>query len=152
MRAIIEMPLGTIAKLEVSKETGNLKLDRVLSIPVPYNYGYLEGTLAGDGDPLDVFVITAAGPLPALTEVDVIPFGVWICEDGGVADEKILAHPVNEKLSTNAKMIAMRQVSEYLKSYKPGFEVIKFEDSTKAEQLYRWTLNFKVISNEADRT
>ena len=57
---IIEVSKGSNLKYEISKETNLLRLDRVLhtSMFYPGNYGYFPNTLAGDGDPLDVLVLT----------------------------------------------------------------------------------------------
>ena len=59
--ALIEIPKGCKAKYELDKETGLLKLDRVLytSTVYPANYGFIPRTLAEDGDPLDVLVLFA---------------------------------------------------------------------------------------------
>ena len=57
--SLIEIPKGCKAKYELDKETGLLKLDRVLytSTVYPANYGFIPRTLADDGDPLDVLVL-----------------------------------------------------------------------------------------------
>ena len=58
VNAIIEIPQGSRAKYEVDKETGLLKLDRVIysSFHYPINYGFIPQTLGQDGDPLDILV------------------------------------------------------------------------------------------------
>ena len=58
--ALIEIPKGCKAKYELDKETGLLRLDRVLytSTVYPSNYGFIPRTLAEDGDPLDVLVLS----------------------------------------------------------------------------------------------
>lgn len=63
--ALIEIPKGCKAKYELDKETGLLKLDRVLytSTVYPANYGFIPRTLAEDGDPLDVLVFMRGGNL-----------------------------------------------------------------------------------------
>jgi inorganic pyrophosphatase len=57
--AIIEIPKGSKKKYELDKETGLIRLDRILftSTHYPMNYGFIPRTLAGDGDPLDVLVL-----------------------------------------------------------------------------------------------
>lgn len=64
--ALIEIPKGCKAKYELDKETGLLKLDRVLytSTVYPANYGFIPRTLAEDGDPLDVLVLCAEAIYP----------------------------------------------------------------------------------------
>lgn len=95
--ALIEIPKGSKAKYELDKETGLLKLDRVLytSTVYPSNYGFLPRTLADDGDPLDVLVLCNEQIYP-MTLVRCSPIGVIIMEDGDELDEKIIAVPVND--------------------------------------------------------
>ncbi len=52
---IVEMPQNSTLKYELNKATNRLKLDRPLNQPVPYSYGFVENTLEGDGDPIDIF-------------------------------------------------------------------------------------------------
>lgn len=66
VNAIIEIPVGTKNKYEVDKENGRVKLDRVLysAMTYPAEYGYIENTLADDGDPLDIVVISSEPTFP----------------------------------------------------------------------------------------
>lgn len=95
--ALIEIPKGCRAKYELDKETGLLKLDRVLytSTVYPSNYGFIPRTLADDGDPLDVLVLTNETIYP-MTLVNCFPIGVIKMIDGGEQDEKIIAIPVKD--------------------------------------------------------
>ncbi len=92
--ALIEIPKGCKEKYELDKETGMLRLDRVLytSTVYPANYGFLPRTLADDGDPLDVLVICSQTIYP-MTLVRCYPIGVIKMIDGGSMDEKIIAIP-----------------------------------------------------------
>ena len=92
--ALIEIPKGSKAKYELDKETGLLKLDRVLytSTVYPANYGLIPRTLADDGDPLDVLVLCNE-PINPMTLVTCIPIGVIKMIDGGKLDEKVIAVP-----------------------------------------------------------
>jgi inorganic pyrophosphatase len=67
---IIEIPMGSSVKYELDKETGLLKLDRVLysAVYYPANYGFIPQTLAEDDDPLDVLVLCQE-PVAPLTMV-----------------------------------------------------------------------------------
>jgi hypothetical protein len=58
-RAVIEIPLGSNVKYELDKETGLLKVDRIIHSAVfyPANYGFIPQTYAEDNDPLDVLVL-----------------------------------------------------------------------------------------------
>lgn len=115
MTAIIEIPQGSLHKYEVVDEHDvNLRLwlDRTLNQPCPHNYGYIKGTLAEDGDALDVFVLHDS-PIHPLTEVEIEPVGMYICEDNGVADHKIVAVIKGSRYSTNPQGVA-----QYLATYK----------------------------------
>ena len=95
--ALIEIPRGCKEKYELDKETGLLRLDRVLytSTVYPANYGFLPRTLADDGDPLDVLVLGNAALFP-MTLVRCYPIGVIKMMDNGSYDEKIIAVPFND--------------------------------------------------------
>lgn len=90
--AVIEISKGCKNKYELDKETGRLKLDRVLytATHYPANYGFIPRTYAGDNDPLDVLVLCQEDIIP-LTLVDCYPIGVLIMVDGEQKDEKIIA-------------------------------------------------------------
>ena len=90
----IEIPKGCKAKYELDKETGLLKLDRVLytSTVYPANYGFIPRTYADDGDPLDVLVLGGETIYPC-TLVKCYPIGVIKMVDSGSLDEKIIAIP-----------------------------------------------------------
>ena len=95
--AFIEIPKGCKAKYELDKETGLLRLDRVLytSTVYPANYGFIPRTYADDGDPLDVLVLCGETIYPS-TLVTCYPIGVIKMVDGGDLDEKIIAIPVQD--------------------------------------------------------
>ena len=92
VNGIIEIPKGSRAKYELDKESGLLKMDRVLysSVYYPANYGFIPQTYCDDNDPLDILV---------LSQIDIVPFcmvesrviGVMRMIDNGEADDKIIA-------------------------------------------------------------
>ena len=88
----IEIQAGCKNKYELDKETGMLKLDRVLytATHYPANYGFIPRTYADDNDPLDVLVLCQEDIIP-LTLVECYPIGVLIMIDGDKKDEKIIA-------------------------------------------------------------
>lgn len=90
--AIIEISKGCKNKYELDKETGMLKLDRVLytATHYPANYGFIPRTYAGDNDPLDVLVLCQEEIVP-LTLVEAYPIGVLKMIDNNENDEKIIA-------------------------------------------------------------
>ena len=93
----IEIQKGSRSKYELDKETGVLRLDRVLytSTVYPASYGFIPRTYADDGDPLDVLVLCSEPILPA-TLVQCYPIGVINMLDDGKMDEKIIAIPFKE--------------------------------------------------------
>jgi inorganic pyrophosphatase len=97
---IIEIPMNADpVKYEVDKKTGALFVDRFMmtAMHYPCNYGYVPHTIAGDGDPVDVLVITPF----AVTTGAVIrcrPLGVLQMEDEAGADAKLLAVPLDKIL------------------------------------------------------
>jgi inorganic pyrophosphatase len=96
MNAIIEIPENGVVKYEINKETGLLKVDRILHTPMAYpaNYGYFPGTLGDDGDPLDCVVVCNA-PLRPGVLIEVRPIGVLIMEDQAGGDEKVICVPLD---------------------------------------------------------
>ena len=95
--AYIEIPKGSKSKYEIDKETGLLKLDRILytSTRYPANYGFIPRTLAHDKDPLDVLVLCGETIYPG-TLVECYPIGYIRMIDSGYNDEKIIAIPFND--------------------------------------------------------
>ena len=97
IEAIIEIPRGSRNKYEYDHERGFFRLDRVLysSVHYPTDYGFIEGTLAGDGDPLDVLVIVEE---PTFTgcHMRARPIGTLEMYDEAGSDEKILAVPMDD--------------------------------------------------------
>jgi inorganic pyrophosphatase len=97
VNAIIEIPKGSRAKYEIDKESGLIKLDRVIyaSMYYPLNYGFIPQTLGEDHDPLDIVVLTQVAVVPrCLISSKVI--GVMQMIDRGEADDKIIAVAEND--------------------------------------------------------
>ena len=90
--SVIEITKGGKNKYELDKETGMLKLDRVLytATHYPANYGFIPRTYAEDNDPLDVLVLCQENIL-SLTLVECYPIGVIKMIDNEESDEKIIA-------------------------------------------------------------
>ncbi len=95
--AIIEIPTGSQNKYEFDKEKGKYVLDRVLFSPMHYptEYGYLDGTLALDGDPLDILVIASFPTFPGCV-IESRVIGVLVMSDDKGQDEKLLAVPTKD--------------------------------------------------------
>lgn len=97
VNAFVEIPQGGLpVKYELDKASGALFVDRFLhtSMIYPFNYGFIPGTLAEDGDPLDILVVT---PMPVIAGavIRARPVGVMLMSDEKGVDEKIMAVPVD---------------------------------------------------------
>src|SRR5580765_2802768 len=92
VNAIIEIPKGSRAKYELDKETGLLRLDRVLYSAVfyPANYGFIPRTYCDDHDPLDILVL-GQEPVVPMCIVTARPIGVMQMIDQDEEDDKIIA-------------------------------------------------------------
>ena len=92
--AVIEIPRGSRNKYELDKDTGMMKLDRVLysAVHYPGDYGFIPRTLFEDGDPLDILVRINEPTFPGCL-IEVRPIGVLRMLDKGEPDDKILAVP-----------------------------------------------------------
>ena len=92
VNGIIEIPKGTRAKYELDKESGLIKLDRVLysSVYYPANYGFIPQSYCDDKDPLDILVLSQIDFVP-LCLVPAKVIGVMRMLDNGEADDKIIA-------------------------------------------------------------
>src|ERR1700742_532332 len=96
-KTIIVIPFGSSVKYELDKESGLIKLDRVLysAVYYPANYGFIPETLAEDGDPLDVLVL-GSSPVHPLTLVAARAIGLMTLTDRQDVDHKVVAVHVND--------------------------------------------------------
>ncbi|MDQ3991760.1 MAG: inorganic diphosphatase [Actinomycetota bacterium] len=94
---LVEIPGGSRNKYEVDPGSGHIFLDRTLftSTRYPADYGYIEGTLGGDGDPLDALVFVGE-PTFSGCRIRSRPVGLFRMWDEKGADEKILCVPVQD--------------------------------------------------------
>ena len=96
VNVIIENPMGgDPVKYELDKDTGVMFVDRFLHTAMRYpgNYGFIPHTLSGDGDPVDVLVVSSVAVMPGAV-LRSRPVGVLMMEDDAGIDEKIIAVPV----------------------------------------------------------
>lgn len=129
--AVIEIAKGSKKKYELDKETGFIKLDRVLhtSTMYPANYGFIPKTFSGDGDPLDVLVLSSES-LDPLVLVNCYPVGMMVMTDGGKRDEKIIAIPYDDPLYNEYKTLESlpRHIKDEMINF---FRVYKDENESK---------------------
>ncbi len=128
INVIIEISAqGDPVKFEVDKESGAVFVDRFLgtSMRYPINYGYVPHTIAGDGDPVDVLVVTPF-PLAPGVVIRCRPVGVLKMEDDGGLDAKVVAVPVSkltplyDKVQTTEDLpeLLMKQTVHFFEHYK----------------------------------
>ena len=122
---IIEIPKGSKNKYELDKETGLLRLDRVLysSVHYPADYGFIPRTYCDDGDPLDALVLSQEAVYP-LTIVTARAIGVMRMRDEKGVDDKIVAVSVRDPSVADFRDKAqlpshiLRQVQRFFEDYK----------------------------------
>ncbi|HCL81851.1 MAG TPA: inorganic pyrophosphatase, partial [Nitrospiraceae bacterium] len=125
INAIIEVPMGSSTKYEIDKETGMIKLDRVLYSPVHYpaDYGFIPRTYWEDDDPLDIIVISNF-PVNPLTLVKARPVGVLRMIDKERDDTKIIAVHSTDPRFDGIKNL--KDISEHtIKELRHFFEIYK---------------------------
>ena len=148
VQAIIEIPKHGRAKYELDKETGMLRLDRVLysSVYYPANYGFIPQALGKDNDPLDILVLSQVAIQP-LCVLNAKVIGVMRMIDNGEGDDKIIAVAADD-VSVNF-MNRIEDMPDYLHDeIRNFFEEYKklehktvlvdgFQDAATAKQIIR---------------
>ena len=122
---IIEVPTGSKNKYELDKESGLLKLDRVLysAVHYPANYGFIPRSYCDDGDPLDVLVLCSESVVP-MSIIVARPIGIVRMVDSGKADDKIIAvhshDPAFEEYDdiTDLPRHVAREIQRFFQDYK----------------------------------
>ena len=125
IQVLIEIPAKSRVKYELDKETGLMRVDRILHSAVyyPTNYGLIPQTYCEDNDPLDVFVFSSESLL-SNSIVTVRPVGIIHMEDGGEKDDKIVAVMVKDPEWGQYRHIEdliphrIRELTQFLKDYK----------------------------------
>jgi len=149
VNAIIEIPQGSRAKYEIDKESGLLKLDRVIysSFYYPVNYGFIPQTYGDDKDPLDILVISSL-PVTPLCLMEAKVMGVMQMIDSGDADDKIIAVAAKDPGVNHYNNIEelpkhfFDELRHFFEEYK------KLENKTvKVEEIGDKTTALKVIEN-----
>ena len=96
---VVEIPKGSRNKYELDPATGHIVLDRMLftSMQYPADYGFIEGTLGGDGDALDALVFVGEPTFPGC-RIRARPIGLFRMRDEKGMDEKILCVPLKDPM------------------------------------------------------
>jgi inorganic pyrophosphatase len=148
IEVVVEIPRGSRNKYELDKGRGVIVLDRVLysSVHYPTDYGFITGTLAEDGDPLDVLVVVEEPTFPGC-HIMARPIGVLDMRDEKGPDEKILAVPVGDPRFADIRDLGdigphwLREIENFFQTYKalePKWtEVTGWEDAAAAYRIIR---------------
>lgn len=132
IQVVVEIPAGSNQKIEYSTQDRRFEVDRVVEfIPYPGNYGFVPSTLmdrrdGGDGDPVDVLVISEGVPTGTVMEVRAI--GALVLKDRGEFDTKVIAIPVDSAL----QVIRPKDYVDFAVRYQAAHDIIE-----------RWFLTYK---------
>ncbi len=152
VNGIIEIPKNTRAKYELDKESGLLKMDRVIfsSMYYPANYGFIPQTYCDDKDPLDILVLSQIEIVPmCIVEAKVI--GVMRMMDGGEMDDKIIAVAANDMSVNHIQDISelpehfLRELRSFFEDYKKlenkTVVVEDFQNAAIAQDIIRQSIS-----------
>ncbi len=138
---IIEIPMNADPiKYEVDEDSGAMFVDRFMATAMHYpcNYGYIPQTLADDGDPVDVLVITPVPLIPGVV-VTCRPLGVLRMNDEAGGDNKLLAVPVDRVLSIYSQWQKPEDLNPLrLKTIQHFFEHYKDLEAGKWVKVQGW--------------
>ena len=138
---IIEIPMNADPiKYEVDKESGAMFVDRFMTTAMHYpcNYGYVPETLADDGDPVDVLVITPYALSPGVV-VTCRPLGVLKMDDEAGGDAKLLAVPIDKVLQIYSHWKRPEDINQMrLKAIQHFFEHYKDLEAGKWVKVQGW--------------
>src|SRR5881398_1009800 len=153
VNALIEIPQGSRTKYEIDKETGLLKLDRVIysSFHYPVNYGFIPQTLGHDNDPLDILVLCSQSIQP-LCLVQATVIGNMQMIDSGEKDDKIIAVATKDPSVNHISSIGempkhfIAELRNYFEQYKvlenKQVQIEEFQDKDIAYQIINEAISF----------
>jgi len=143
LNVVVEIPKGSRNKYEVDHDSGEIYLDRMLftSMQYPTDYGFIDGTLGLDGDPLDALVFVGEPTFPGC-RIRVRPVGLFRMTDEKGEDEKILCVPLRDPSWSHVQDLdglpqpLLNEIEHFFQVYKDleGHEVVTdgYEDRASA--------------------
>ena len=153
VNAMIEIPQGSRTKYEIDKETGLLKLDRVIysSFHYPVNYGFIPQTLGHDNDPLDILVLCSQS-IQSLCLVEATIIGNMQMIDSGERDDKIIAVATKDPSVNHITSINelpkhfISELKNYFEQYKvlenKQVQIEEFQTKEVAYQIIKEAIEF----------
>ena len=142
---IIEVPAGSKNKYELDKDTGLIRLDRVLysAVHYPADYGFIPRTFCDDGDPLDALVL-GQEPVVPLTIMDARAIGVMRMRDETGIDDKIVAVSIRDPAFVDYVECSqlpshrLREIQRFFQDYKVlEHKEVVIEDMLGAKDAFR---------------
>lgn len=145
VNVIVEIPQGSAVKYEVDKESGYVMVDRFLhtSMNFPFNYGFIPHTMADDGDPVDVVVITSLPVVPGVL-MSARPIGMLEMEDEAGLDNKIIAVPMEKVDPHFANVQEITDIHHHTKE-----RIKHFFETYKALEPGKWVKTKEFLGKEA---
>lgn len=152
LNAVIEIPKGSRVKYEVDKVSGIIMVDRIIpsSVVYPANYGFIPQTLADDGDPIDVLVLTSFPVVPGVL-LHVRPLGGFAMLDDDKHDDKIICVLTSDRSFDGITCVS--DLPEMLKQeIEEFFRIYKRLEQKKVEVKQRITLQeaVRIIQESID--
>ena len=138
LNMIVEIPRGSRSKYELHKESGLIRLDRLLysAVYYPGDYGFVPRTLASDGDPLDLVCMVTVPTFPGCL-IEVRPIGLFLMEDEKGVDEKVLAVPLRDPLYGEYQELEDAP-PHFLKEMQHFFTIYKDLEEEKRTVIQGW--------------
>lgn len=142
--SIIEIQRGSKAKYELDKESGFLRLDRVLAshLSYPFHYGFIPQTYCDDQDPLDILVLCTEALIP-LTIVEATVVGAMKMVDCGQQDDKIISVATHDPFLKHIRDLSdidaqtLSSIHHFFEEYKkPENKIVKVEEFIDRKQAY----------------
>lgn len=129
---IVEIPKGSNVKYEHDHQNGDIRVDRILKVAYPFNYGYIPATLWDDCDPLDA-ILLGNFELHPLSKVEIVPVGVLKMHDSNESDYKLICIMKGHKEDPEDYKLV---IEGFMASYKSGVEIEGFTtDSQEIEKV-----------------
>lgn len=140
VNVFVEIPQGSDIKYELDKDSGVIMVDRFLytAMQYPFNYGFVPGTLAEDGDPLDILVLSDKVVMPGVV-IPAVVIGMLEMEDEEGIDTKVLAVPTKKVDPLYGEWTDITDVPEATKNkLRHFFENYKTLEPNKWVKLKEW--------------
>ncbi len=147
INVFIEIPQGVSVKYELDKESGAIFVDRFLftQMNYPFNYGFVPQTLSGDGDPIDVLVLSSK-PVSVGVVIPSRPIGMLEMDDEAGEDTKVIAVPLAK---VDSKFAAYNDIADVpkkiLDEIKYFFENYKKTEPGKWVKVKEWKEKEKAL-------